>query len=261
MKRKVLIAISLSVFLIGAGIFTFPFVSIWFNNVSMETISDTFNQSVSQVIDDGRDHNDIKTDDKGYEIDENGNRTSDYPVYTKPDLDRLLKDMRAYNANLIQNQNSLLINENSYVNPCLDLTNYGIYDNCIGYVSAPDIGMKIPIYLGANDYNMEFGATHLTYTSLPLGENTSNVVLAAHTGYIGRIFFDYVPDLSEGADVYIQTFWGDLHYKVKTKLVTESDDVSHLYIEKDKDLLTLMTCHRKEAGVYNRWVVICERAD
>ena len=259
MKRRILVIVSISVFVIGAGVLAFPFISIFFNNISMEKATDAFDNSIVNIID-GEDHTQINTDNEGYLIDDSGKRTTDYPVYTKPDLDRLLKDMQKYNENLKTNQRNLLKDESCYANPCFNLSDYGIYNNCIGYVSAPSIDMEIPVYLGANDANMEYGAAHLTYTSMPLGGKGTNAVLAAHTGYIGRVFFDNIPNLNEGDSVYIQNFWSKLEYRVVAKKIIESDDIGDLFIENDKDLLTLITCHRKAAGVYNRWLVVCERA-
>ena len=258
MKKKILLIIALCVILIGAGVLAFPFVSIYFNDVKMEEEVKTFDKSVVNIIED-KDHTQLNLDEEGYLLDDNNERISEAPVYTKPDLDRLFKDIQAYNANLREHQTELLIDESSYVYPCFDLRDYGIYNNSIGYISAPKINMEIPIYLGANDANMEYGATHLTYTSLPIGENSSNVVLSAHTGYVGRMFFDNLPDLQTGDSVYIHNFWGTYEYKVVLKEVAESDDISKLFIENDRELLTLLTCHQKSVGVYNRWVLVCER--
>lgn len=257
MKKKVLIIIALCVILIGSGIIAFPFISIYFNDVKMDKEVTAFDTSITNIIED-KDHTQLNLDDEGYLLDDNNEIISEAPVYTRPDLDRLYKDMQAYNANLREHQNEYLVDENSYIYPCLDLSDYGIYNNSIGYISAPKIGMEIPIYLGANNANMEYGATHLTYTSLPLGEKGTNVVLSAHTGYIGRIFFDNLPNLNEGDSVYIHGFWGTYEYKVVVKEISDSDDISRLFIEKDRELLTLITCHRESAGVYNRWVFVCE---
>lgn len=258
MKKKVLIIIALCVILIGSAVIAFPFISIYFNDVKMEEEVKTFDKSVVNIIED-KDHTQLNLDDEGYLLNEKDERISEAPVYTKPDLDRLYRAMQAYNANLREHQQELLIDESSYVNPCFNLADYGIYNNSIGYISAPAINMEIPIYLGANDYNMEYGATHLTYTSLPLGEIGSNVVLSAHTGYIGRVFFDNLPSLNAGDSVYIHSFWGTYEYKVVSKEIAESDDISKLFINKEKDLLTLITCHQKSVGVYNRWILVCER--
>lgn len=258
MKKKVLIIIALCVILVGSIIIAFPFISIYFNDVKMEKEIDAFDSSITNIVED-KDHTQLNLDEKGYLIDENEQRISEAPVYTRPDLDRLFKDMQAYNDNLRKNQSQLLIDESSYVYPCMNLSEYGIFNNSIGYIYAPDINMEIPIYLGANEANMQYGATHLTYTSLPLGEKDTNVVLSAHTGYIGRVFFDNLPILNEGDSVYIRTYWGTYEYKIASKEIIESNDISKLFIEEDKELLTLITCHQESFQVYNRWIFVCER--
>lgn len=261
MKKKILKIIALVVILVGLVVVTVPLLSIYFNEVKMGKEVTSFDVSVNEIIED-KDHTQLNLDNEGYLLDDNDKRISDAPVYTRIDLDRLLKDMQDYNENVKKNQNELLIDESSYIYPCLNLEDYGIFNNSIGYITAPSIDMEIPIYLGASDANMAYGATHLTYTSLPLGQTGTNTVLSAHTGYIGRVFFDNIPLLNSGDSVYIHTFWGVYEYKVVSKEIAGSDDISKLFIkeeDKDKELLTLMTCHRESFGVYNRWVVICER--
>ena len=79
--------------------------------------------------------------------------------------------------------------------------------------------MELPIFLGATDDNMAFGAAHLTYTSLPIGGESTNCVLAAHTGYIGRVFFDDIRYLQIGDVVTITNYWDKLTYKVTDKQI------------------------------------------
>ena len=62
-------------------------------------------------------------------------------------------------------------------------------------------------------------AAHLTYTSLPIGGESTNCVLAAHTGYIGRIFFDYIRYLNVGDEVTVTNLWNKLTYRVTDKRV------------------------------------------
>lgn len=175
------------------------------------------------------------------------------------DVQKLREDSLKYNEALKSNQSSKLVGEKSYSYAALDLTKYGIYDNTYGYVSAPTIGMKLPIYLGVTEGNMAYGAAHFCYTSLPTGGESTNVVLAGHTGYIGRWLFDSISNLSIGDEVDVNTYIGSLKYKVvsiKRKLPTESDDI---YIERGKDKLTMVTCTYASDGTYMRYIVICER--
>ena len=134
---------------------------------------------------------------------------------------------------------------------------YTIFDGIYGYISAPSIGLNIQIYLGAGDYNMAWGSAHLYHTSLPLGGESTNTVIAGHTGYFGRTVFDYLPQLSEGDIVSVTTYFDTLDYRVVTKKEITATETNDLDISKGKDLLTLITCARMGKS---RYEVICERA-
>lgn len=197
-------------------------------------------------------------EEKSEEKQENSNNEKAQPIIYKVDIDRLRLDCIAYNKSLIKNQVTLL-NEVSYQQPSFNLQDYGIYNGVFGYVSAPSINMKLPIYLGASEYNMSCGAAHLTYTSLPIGENDSNCVLSGHTGYIGRIFFDYIRNLQKGDTVEITNYWDKLSYEVVDMKINKKYQSSDCYITEGKDLLTLITCISDGMGGFDRYYVICER--
>ena len=78
---------------------------------------------------------------------------------TKVDFDRLYSDSIMYNENLKKHQHELLTNEQSYQSPALNLSSYGITNGVFGYISAPTIGLELPIYLGGNDENMARATT------------------------------------------------------------------------------------------------------
>ena len=110
--------------------------------------------------------------------------------------------------------------------------------------------MELPIYLGASEDNMAVGAAHLTNTSLPIGGKSTNCVLAAHTGYIGRVFFDYIRYLNIGDEITITNFWDTLSYRVTDKQNYKKYESSNCYITDGKDLLTLITCAHGGADRY-----------
>lgn len=261
--KKIWITSIIVVAIIGLFLGLFPTVSENINKGIMENEVEDFDSKVQSVIDNGKSHEDAieqgDIDTEGYPIDEKGTRTSNTPVYYKVDLDKLYKDSVEYNENLKENQFSLLKDETSYAYPCFDLTKYGIYNNSYGYISIPSIDLKLPIYLGANDSTMSYGAGHLTYTSLPLGGENTNCVLSAHTGYIGRVFFDNIPLLSKGDEVYLTNYWYTIKYKVIATEIHKPDDSFNIFIEKGKDLVTLLTCVSDGKGGFNRYYVICER--
>ena len=180
-------------------------------------------------------------------------------LVTTPDFDRLYVDSVAYNENLKKHQAELLVSERSYQKPSLDLSSYGIDSGVYGYVSAPSIGMELPVYLGGNDDNMALGAAHMTYTSLPIGGKSTNCVLSGHSGYIGRIFFDYIPNLSIGDEIIVENYWNTLKYKVIDKQIKKSYESAACYITEGKDLLTLITCVSNGRGGFDRFYIIAER--
>ena len=175
------------------------------------------------------------------------------------DFDRLYSDSIAYNEKLKNHQHELLTNEQSYPSPALNLSSYGITSGVYGYISAPSIGLELPIYLGGNDDNMALGAAHMTYTSLPIGGENTNCVLSGHSGYIGRIFFDYIPSLNIGDEITVENYWNTLTYKVIAKQIHKKDESADCYITEGRDLLTLITCVSNGHGGFDRFYLICER--
>lgn len=262
MSRKIVTIVAVILLIVGLGLFLFPIVSNFVGKQIAQSEINTFDNCIENIQ--SGSYNEAlkagKVDKEGYLIDEKGNRTSSAPVMFDVDIERLRNDSIKYNEELIKNQYFTLSGDNSYEAPCLNLADYGAYNYIYGYVSAPSIGMQLPIYLGANDANMSYGAAHMTNTSLPIGGLNTNTVLAGHTGYIGRIFFDNLRHLNIGEAVFLTNYWGTIEYTVvDTKIVTpeQSEDI---FITKDRDLLTMVTCIRNGNHDYDRYLVICERA-
>ena len=197
--------------------------------------------------------------DPEWQIEDKENDFENGNLVTKIDFDRLYSDSVAYNEYLKKHQTELLVSEQSYQKPSLDLSSYGITSGVYGYISAPSIGMELPIYLGGNDDNMALGAAHMTYTSLPIGGKSTNCVLSGHSGYIGRIFFDYIPSLNIGDEISVENYWNTLTYKVIDKQIHKKDESADCYITKGRDLLTLITCVSNGHGGFDRFYLICER--
>lgn len=263
MAKKIGFTVVIILFVAGLGFLLFPPISNFIGTLIANSETQQFD-AMSQNVQSGefeQAQKDGKIDDEGYPIDENGKRTSNQPVVYDVDIKRLLTDSVDYNNNLKLHQGELLTNEYAYVQPSLDLAKYGIYNGIYGYVSAPTINMNLPIYLGASNSNMNYGAAHLTYTSLPIGGNRTNTVLAAHTGYIGRIFFDNLKNLNIGDEVTLKNYWTTLSYKVVDKEIHKPNDSQSIFINDDRDLLTMLTCISDNNGDFDRYYVICERAD
>lgn len=259
----------IAVILIGAGCALAAavgcsFLSSSFNNRQNEKMFESIRSTVATTAANDNSTNPTK---KGSNTDSDGqNSGTDYysdkssgNAKMTIDSKKLYEDSIKYNENLEAQQSSLLTSAKSYTYSALKLTDYGITNGVYAYVQADSIGLNLPIYLGANDTNMAYGAAHLCYTSLPTGGSNSNVVLSGHTGYIGRWLFDSIPSLKTGDTVTIKNYWGDTSYKVVKKVTRTPDDGQDMFITKGKDRLTLITCVSNGKGGYNRCVVICER--
>lgn len=271
-KKRIIKWIALGVVLTGIVALAVVAGMYSYHHAQTEDIISNFKHTVEQLQEEDNGEQDDRSNDNqtGQETEKqddivsndsdfrhNGWSDGDSSVGLNYQIDKeaLRNDSLRYNESLKQNQNLLLTGKN-YIYAALDLTKYGIYDNIYGYVSAPSIGLELPIYLGANDTTMSLGAGHLCHTSLPTGGEDTNVVLAGHTGYIGRWLFDSVVNLREGDSVEVTTYFGSLKYKVTKVMDKSPKDGDIMFIEKGKDKLTLVTCIQGGAA---RRVVVCER--
>ena len=229
MWKKVVTVIAIILLLGGIGFLLFPTVSNQIGQQRANNVIEEYSETLDNIIKEdepevaeklgitAKTHEEAlelgEIDEEGYPISVGGVRTYSYPVTFEYDLDRLLEDSRAYNASIIHNQGT--VDTINYEKAALDMSRYGL-NNLYGYLSAPAIDLYLPVYLGANDSVMSYGAAHLSGTSLPLDEKDTNVAIAGHTGYIGRIFFDNIKRLNIGDTVSFTNYWETIDYEVPT---------------------------------------------
>ena len=254
MRYKILAVVALILVTVSLSLFAYPNVSKQVIQKKNDEIIEQFDEITDDVQDGDREEaiEDGMINEDGYLIDDNGEIVSDYPVVFQKDLDRLYQDSIAYNEALKDRQDL----DVDFSDAALNLTDYGIYDGVYGYINAPAIGLNVPIYLGASDGNMAWGGSHLMNTSLPLGGESTNTVIAGHTGYFGMVVFDYIPSLDIGDSVSVTTYFDTLNYRVISKKEITATETNDIYIVKGKDLLTLITCARMGKS---RYEVVCER--
>lgn len=172
----------------------------------------------------------------------------------------LLAAMQAYNEQIYLDGQSGLCDAWAYQAPSFDLAEYGIEDGIIGVIFIPAIDVEMPIYLGATSDNMAKGAVHLSQTSLPIGGDNTNCVIAGHCGWKGADHFRYLSQLEPGATVTVTNLWESLTYTVCEARVIEPNDIDQILIQDGCDMLTLLTCHPYASGGRYRLVLYCERA-
>lgn len=112
----------------------------------------------------------------------------------------------------------------------------------LGYVEVPIINVYLPIYYGTEEATLEKGAGLVDNTSLPVGGSGTHAVISAHTGLASKKLFTDLNQVKEGDIFFIHVLNQHFAYQVnqiKIVLPAETDD---LYIEKDRDYVTLLTC-------------------
>lgn len=227
MKRKILIIISIILILVGISMFCFPYVSNFVYENGVERDKEEFVEKISQS--------------ENEEI-----------------LDKLYKDLQEKNQKLYEDMQNNLVDPFSYEQPAIDLSEYGIYNNVIGYINIPKMNIELPILLGANSSNMLKGAVHLTETSYPIGGINTNSVIAGHRGYGRATLFRHIEKLEIGDEIYIKNFREELTYVVYDIKIIEPDDVSELKVKNGEDIITLITCHPYRVNSH-RYIVKAKR--
>ena len=180
-------------------------------------------------------------------------KTRDYP--------ELWTDMVRYNETIYAQGQTGLSCAYDYQKPSFRLTDYGLSDEVFGVISIPVMELEMPIFLGATEQHMADGAAHLSQTSLPIGGENTNCVIAGHRGYNGASYFRYIDKLKVGDLVSITNLWEALTYRVCEIKIIDPHDVTEILIQPGRELLTLLTCHPYASGGRQRYVVYCERVE
>ena len=173
----------------------------------------------------------------------------------------LYNSMKDYNEFIFKAGQNALTSRTSYQLQIFDLTQYGLTDQTFGVIYIPKMDVELPLYLGASDENMANGAAVLSQTSVPIGGDNTNAVIAGQRGWNGYKYFQDIELLNKDDEVYITTIWETLVYKVSEIRVVTPDDIGSIHIQPGRDLVTLMTCHPYASGGKYRYLVFCERAE
>ena len=178
-------------------------------------------------------------------------KTRDYP--------ELWTDMVRYNETIYAQGQTGLSCAYDYQKPSFRLTDYGLSDEVFGVISIPVMELEMPIFLGATEQHMADGAAHLSQTSLPIGGENTNCVIAGHRGWRGADYFRYIDRLQAGDTVKLTNLWETMTYTVSDIQIIQPHEVEKIKIQPNRDLLTLITCHPYASGGKQRYVVYCER--
>ena len=171
----------------------------------------------------------------------------------------LFGKIQLYNQELYENGQKRLY-EPAYVEKTPEIDGI-VSDEMFGYVEIPDIECTLPLYLGASEEHLNQGAAVLGGTSVPIGGNNTNCVIAAHRGWKQQAYFKYIDELEQGDCIIVTNQWERLEYIVSEIQVIDPDEVESIKIQPEKDLVTLVTCHPYRSGGKYRYVVYAKRRE
>lgn len=197
------------IFILGMGIFSYPFISQKYYDIKSDEEIVVFNKAKDEIS---------KEDlEKRMELAKTYNETLDPSKLVDPYDDRV-KQAKAEYAKMLEAHEML------------------------GHVEIPKIAVDIPVYAGTSEEVLQKGAGHLEGTSLPIGGNSTHTVITAHRGLPNALLFRNLNQMTEGDIFYIHNIKETLAYKVDKIQVIEPWDFDPILVTENKDYATLLTC-------------------
>ena len=238
--RRIFLVLMMGIFQIGLSLFLFPVWNMIMVNQQIGKATQNFQSTIQTQP--------VETTEAG--------SNQERRQYA-----RLWEAMQEYNAQLFEEGQIQLDSPQDYTVPSFSLKEYGLKEDVFGVISIPAIQVEMPIYLGATESHLAAGAAHLSQTSLPIGGDNTNCVIAGHREWNGFPYFRYITDLKQGDRVTIQNPWETLEYEVTETKIIAPNDIEEIHIQEGRELLTLLTCHPYASGGKQRYLVICERVN
>lgn len=177
------------------------------------------------------------------------------PIQSDKESDPRYQQMADYNRELFRSHQADFTDERSYEDVPKGLE--GLEE--LGYIEIPAMDVTLPLYCGASLKHMAQGAAVMAQTSMPIGGENTNCVIAGHRGYRGAPYFREIEKLREGDLVSVTNLWETLYYRVREISVIAPNDNEAVLIQEGEDLVTLLTCHPYQSHGKYRYLVICER--
>ncbi|WP_165005514.1 class C sortase [Enterococcus sp. ZJ1668] len=112
----------------------------------------------------------------------------------------------------------------------------------IGAIYIPKINVSLPLFDETNDLLLDKGATLLQGTSFPTGGEGTHSVLTAHSGLTEKKLFTDLEKLIPEDLFFLEVAGRKLAYEVIDKTIVLPHDIDRLKIDQEKDLVTLVTC-------------------
>ena len=208
MKRKLIIILSVLLFMSAVAITSYPMIANHINDKYQSTIRTEYAQEV-EAMDDGK-------------------------------IREARQAAVAYNESLLPiryDREALQTAAESY-DELLNLHGSGL----MGYVEIPKIDVNLPIYHGTSEEVLQKGIGHLLGSSLPIGGEGFHSVLTGHSGLAGAKLFSDLDQLAPGDTFFLHILGETLAYEVVEINTVLPYETELLLAIPGEDLCTLVTC-------------------
>lgn len=172
--------------------------------------------------------------------------------------DPLYQEILTYNETIYQNEQEYF--DEDTVDDVV-IRDARLPDDIFGYIEIPVLKKKFTLYLGASDEHLAKGLAVMGQTSLPVGGVNTNSVIAGHRGWNTGNFLRDIEELGKGDHILITNPWTTLSYEVTEIDIVPPDASQRLLIQRDKELITLLTCHPYLSHGKNRYLVFARPCD
>ena len=226
MKQKLVRFLVILLFIAGFGLLAYPTISNEWNNYVQSTLINDYEDSLSEMTEE------------------------DYSAYWEA--------ARAFNANITENAIGTdafgAAADGDAVTPTEEFLNSEYYsvlningDGIMGYLSIPDINLKLPIMHGTFDEYIQTALGHMNGTALPIGGESTHSVIVGHRGLPSAELFTNIDQLEVGDKFYIHVLDETLAYEVDMVYdMIPAEDIDSLsnamQVFPGEDHVTLFTC-------------------
>ena len=112
----------------------------------------------------------------------------------------------------------------------------------IGAIYIPTIHVSLPLFSETNSILLEKGATVLQGTSFPIGGPNSHSVITGHSGLPNQKLFTDLEQLKKGDFFFVEITGEKLAYQIEAFKTVLPHEIDSLKIRDGEDLVTLLTC-------------------
>ncbi|MCI8367099.1 MAG: class C sortase [Eggerthellaceae bacterium] len=192
----------------GVCLMAYPTVSDWWNSFHQSRAVASYTDAVSQL------------DTETYE--------------------KLWTDAEAYNQALAGRDTSFVLDDEERVEYEAQLNVEG--NGVMAFLEIPVINVSLPIYHGVEESVLQIAIGHIEGTSLPVGGESTHVVVSGHRGLPSARLLTDLDKVVEGDLFMLRTLNETLTYEVDQIRIVEPAEVDEIEIIPGEDLCTLVTC-------------------